>query len=790
MILAGGEGKRLRPITCTMPKPMVPLLNKPTLFYTLDLLKKHGLNDVTIALGYMGDSIRSALGDGSNLQLSIKYSSPEMRLGTAGSIKYALGKNNKDTVLIMSGDGMTDVDLTAAVAAHKSSGAAATLVLYSVAEPGEYGIALTDKQGCITGFTEKPAPGEAFSDLANTGIYIIEPWVFDELPEKCELDFSKDVFPKLLQKGEKLYGYKHKGYWSDIGNPHELLATQRDMLSGRCGFITEAQDNDGVLIEPGAVISPKAKLMPPCYIGREAQIGAYACVEPYSVVCSRAKLEEGCSVKRSVVMRDAILRQGAELRGAILCENAVAEEHSAAYEGAVIGARSVIGKGATVCAEVSIWPEKQVPGGEKCKANVSWGTGKSIKAKGCGFEDSGDITLTPERAVRIAAAYACQFKLPAELAIGCDGKAASVMLKYAAASGAASQGAEVLFAEAGSREAFSALLRHTAASGGIYVKSADEGCGVSLLLYDEQGIEAGKDSVRAVERAVWFGEQKPTTAAELGIIQTVGGGEACLRGEVMHAVDSAAIAKAPALLMLTAPNDLGMDVASILLRLGWRVDSVLDSQKLLPVYKEGMLSIRCDESERITACIAPAVVLDSYSLLAIIAEDIKAETVPMPLDTDSALEKYLESRGVTCLAAPEEASARRRFAADRKVYRAELLEPEYIIVKLCELFARGALQQAAKRLPVCFRRTGEVNAASGDAARMLRCLTEDEDAAVSDIAQGVKLKHDTGWVTVRPMESRAAFKVVAGSSNAEYSRELCDIYINKLKSIRTEGQKQ
>ncbi len=159
IILTGGEGKRLRPITCTMPKPMAPLLNKPTLFYTLELLKRHGLDDVTVAIGYMGGEIKKAVGDGRDFGLHVKYRSPSLRLGTAGSVKSALGNGLKGTVLVMSGDGLTDIDITAARKAHAASGASVTVVLSRVSEPCEYGIAVVDGRGFIKEFKEKPSPG-------------------------------------------------------------------------------------------------------------------------------------------------------------------------------------------------------------------------------------------------------------------------------------------------------------------------------------------------------------------------------------------------------------------------------------------------------------------------------------------------------------------------------------------------------------------------------------------------------------------------------------------------------
>lgn len=784
IILAGGEGKRLRPVTCTMPKPLVPLLNKPTLFYALEHLHRQGFDDITINLGYLSDEIKKAVGDGTAFGQRIRFCLPARSLGTAGSVRYAVGEKASQTVLVFSGDALTDFDLSAAYKAHKESCAEVTVLLYRVAKPGEYGIALTDERGFIKGFAEKPSRTQVFSDYANTGIYFIEPGALNDLPKDTDLDFSKDVFPKLLENGVKLFGLRMKGYWSDIGNVSELCRTQRDMLQKLVSFSTKAVEHDGVFIEPDAIVSPKARLSAPCYIGSGAQIGAYACVEPFSVICSGAKLEEDCSVARSVIMHGAALRSGAEVRGALICENAEVASDAAVFEGAVIGAGSLVQSRATVCPNVLIWPEKTVEQGEKCRANIVWGTGRGLSACGSCFSGSGDSYITPQRAVSIAAAYASRLRLPSELLIGCDGKPASVMLKHALAAGAVSQGVEALAAEYGSRYAFASLLRHMGAAGGLYASSSANDCEVCIRLYDSRGIEAEAADVRSVENALRSGEQRPVTSAELGAIRFVGGGDMCLAADIGRSVQSRILAASPKRLALNASEEICRDAAAYLLRYGWHADCRYDRKKLLPVFGDNVISILCDENERVAAYVAPDTVIDYHMLLAAVALDLQLKTAVVPLDLDTGLEEYLNSAGVSCRPAPDSAEARRRAAANSGLYVSALLEPVMTIVKVCELFAKGTLKESVEAMPACKRRTAEYKVAGEDAARMLRRLAEGGGDRVSDIAEGIKLKHDTGWVTVKPCPERSSFRVVAGSSDAEYSKELCDLYIDKLRSLK------
>ncbi|MDD7444534.1 MAG: NDP-sugar synthase, partial [Clostridiales bacterium] len=312
VIMAGGEGKRLRPITCTLPKPMVPLLNKPVIDYCIELLKKHGVEDITATLHYLPNVIMRHCGDGGKYGVKLSYSIEDAPLGTAGSVRKAVGADARRTIVI-SGDAMTDADLTEAMCFHKERGAAVTIVLKRVSVPTEYGVAMTDSKGKIYRFLEKPMLSEVFSDLANTGIYILEPEVIERIPEGEKYDFSKDLFPALLKEKMPVYGYVTDRYWCDIGDIAQYKAAQRDMLDGRCAFATAAKQKDGAWIEEGAVISEGAELLGPCYIGSGAEVSE-AVVSDYSVAGSGARIGRGSSLKRTVLMENTRVRENVELR--------------------------------------------------------------------------------------------------------------------------------------------------------------------------------------------------------------------------------------------------------------------------------------------------------------------------------------------------------------------------------------------------------------------------------------------------------------------------------------------
>ena len=229
--MAGGEGTRLRPLTSNQPKPMVSLCGKPCMEHIVELLKKHGFDETVVTLMFLPKVIRDYFGDGSSLGLSMQYSVEQAPAGTAGSVKLAEDHLRDDTFLVISGDALTDFDLGEIVAFHKQRGAMVTIALKRVENPLDFGVVVVDDEGRIDRFLEKPTWGQVFSDTVNTGIYVLEPEVFDHIPADTKYDFSQDLFPKLFEMGAPLYGYVAEGYWQDIGSllavPHGQLRPAR-----------------------------------------------------------------------------------------------------------------------------------------------------------------------------------------------------------------------------------------------------------------------------------------------------------------------------------------------------------------------------------------------------------------------------------------------------------------------------------------------------------------------------------------------------------------------------------
>ena len=291
--MAGGEGVRLRPLTVHRPKPLVPLLGEPVMGYAIQLLKKHGVGDIGVTLWYQPQKIRRFFGRGEQRGVQLRYYEEREPLGTAGSVKMAK-KQLKDTFFVLSGDGLTDCDLTDALRFHREKKALATLVLKRVNVPLPYGVVLTDGDSRITRFIEKPSWSRVFSDLVNTGIYILEPEIFDYIPDEGTPDFGKDIFPALLSGGLPLYGYETEGYWCDVGNQKAYLEAQMDLLSGK----VKLEHSSGV--HETAQISPSARIEGSCLIGANAVIGPGA-------VIKNAVIGDQCRVESGAVIENACL---------------------------------------------------------------------------------------------------------------------------------------------------------------------------------------------------------------------------------------------------------------------------------------------------------------------------------------------------------------------------------------------------------------------------------------------------------------------------------------------------
>ncbi len=371
VIMAGGQGTRLRPLTSNQPKPMIPIVNRPCMEHIIYLLKRHGFEDVVVTLEYLPEVIRGYFGNGSGWGVHIEYSVEEKPLGTAGSVKY-VEDQLQERFVIVSGDALTDVDLSEAVAFHEERGAEVTLVLKEVEDPSEFGIVEIGEDGRVTDFKEKPSEEEVFSYTANTGIYVLEPGVLREIPEGQEYDFSKELFPRMLDEGRSVYGYVTKGYWEDIGNIEQYMGAQRDVLDGKVKGVIPSGERlrEGVYVGRDVRLDDEDALEGPVVLGNDVRVSAGARVGPYSVVASDVSIGAGARVVESTVGGECAIGEEAELDGALLMRACNVGDRARVQRGSALGDGVSVGEGATV-AGANISPGHSIEGETEVTEDLS-----------------------------------------------------------------------------------------------------------------------------------------------------------------------------------------------------------------------------------------------------------------------------------------------------------------------------------------------------------------------------------------------------------------------------------
>ncbi|MFA7074067.1 MAG: mannose-1-phosphate guanyltransferase [Endomicrobiaceae bacterium] len=447
VIMAGGFGTRLRPITSSIPKPMAPVANKPMLSHIVELLKKYNFKDLTMMLYYQPEIITNYFDNGSNFGVNIKYLRPEADLGTAGSVGFAKDNIN-DTFLVISGDVLTDFDISKAIEFHKQKKAIATMVLTRVSNPLQFGVVITDKDGKIERFLEKPSWGEVFSDTINTGIYILEPEVFEYIPENKDVDFSKDLYPRLLKENKGLYGYVAEGYWKDIGNHDEYRFAHYDILDGKVKIdvpgIRKEIDGKTVIVGENTVIEEGVIFDSNVIIGNNTVIKKGARIGK-SVIGSDVTIGESSLVLGSVLWNKVSVGSEASLKEVVIGASTKLGERSSVQVGTIIADECNIGADATIRANLRIWPHKIVEKGAILSSSLVWGErwNKALFNAYGSITGLGNIEITPEFAAKIGSAYGAYVGSGAYVVISRDDHRTTRMIKRGLISGLLSAGVNV-----------------------------------------------------------------------------------------------------------------------------------------------------------------------------------------------------------------------------------------------------------------------------------------------------------------------------------------------------------
>lgn len=504
--MAGGFGTRLRPLTMTSPKPMVPVANKPMMHHIVNLLKQHGVQDVVSLLYFQPDKIKDYFKDGSEFGISMKYVAAEADYGTAGSVKNAY-QHLTDRFIIISGDVLTDFDITKALEYHDKQKSMATILLTRVTNPIQFGIVMTEEDGRITRFLEKPSWGQVFSDTINTGIYILEPEVLDLIPYQKDFDFSKDLFPLMLRNNLPLYGFTCEGYWRDIGNLNEYQQASLDILNK-----TVAIENVGTEIRPGVFVGSN------CSIGDQVEfiggsiIGNNVVIENgssvvTSIIGDSCLLKSGSKVTRSVIWSNAIIGSFATVTEDVLCHNIIIGDSAIVSENVFIADNCTIGENSHLHSNIKLWPNKVVEPGAILNHSLvheeKWIRELFNEARITGLSN---IDVVPEFASKLGVAIGNAFGLSGTILASRDGSNASRMIKRSITSGLLSTGIIINDLQTTSIPQTRQELTTGNYVGGLHVRTSPRNPqNIDIILFNADGRDIQLSRAKQIER-FYYGE--------------------------------------------------------------------------------------------------------------------------------------------------------------------------------------------------------------------------------------------------------------------------------------------
>src|SRR6516164_9790858 len=816
--MAGGEGTRLRPMTANQPKPLLPVVNKPIMEHVLLLLKRHGFTETVVTVQFLASLVRNYFGDGEDVGMSLQYATEEMPLGTAGSVKNAEDELRSDPFLVISGDALTDIDLSALVRYHKENSALVTVALTRVPNPLEFGIIIVDEDGRIQRFLEKPTWGQVFSDTVNTGIYVMEPEVLAEVPAGVSVDWSGDVFPRLLKEGAPLYGWIADGYWEDVGSHESYLKAQADVLSGRVETEMDGFEvSPGVWVSEGAEVDPEALLSGPLCIGDYAKIEAGAQLREFTVVGSNVVVKEGAFLHRAVVHNNVYVGQGTTLRGCVIGKNTDVMGSARIEEGAVVGDECVIEPEAYVSAGVKVYPFKTIEAGAVVNTSVIWESrGQRTLFGPRGVSGLINVEITPELCVRLASAYATTLKKGAVVTTSRDVSRAARAFKRAVQGALNASAIDVVDLEAQPLPVARFQTSHSDSSGGIALRTTPgDPQSVDIIFLDERGTELSQAAARKLERVFSRQEYRrafPGEIAELSypprivesyateLLRSVGM-SGVREADLKVVVDCAGGTASLVLPGLLGP--IGVDVLTV----NNRLDEASPTQSLAQV-RAGMqrlselvassradFGVRFDQvGERIQLVDDNgAMISDDRALLVVldlIAAERKAGRVALPVTTTRVAEQVCRFHGVDVTWTPTSLHGLTgAAAADEVIFAADgrggFVVPEFsrnldgiaAFVRLLGLVARTrmSLSQIDARIPRAYLLRRSMPTPWAAKGSIMRTVVEAAAEREMDTTDGVRVvEPDGGWVLVLPDPEEAVTHLWAEGPDADAAQALLD----------------
>lgn len=800
VIMAGGKGTRLRPLTCNKPKPMVPVLNKPVMEYAVDLLKKHGITEIAVTLQYLPDVIKDYFGDGSAFGVHLHYFEETVPLGTAGSVKNA-EEFLDEPFLVISGDGITDYDLTAAIDYHRQKGGIVTLVLARESTPLEYGVVMCDEQGKIIRFLEKPSWSEVFSDTVNTGIYIIQPDIFKYYEANRFFDFSKDLFPLLMGKNESLYGYVAEGYWSDIGSLEQYRQTHYDILDGKVqASVKGKQAPDGVWLGENVTLDPTVKITPPVFIGDNCRVSAGVQLGEYAVLGRENVLRGGATVRRSIMWDYNYLDHGVELRGAVLCSHTQVQANSALYEGVVIGDSSFLGQRVSVKPQVKVWPDKVVEDNTVLTDSLIWGEMRRknlFSVQGVG--GLANIEITPEFTVKLAVAYGANLRQGSQVVLSTDYHRASQVAKKAFTAGLLAAGISVSDIGVTTTSITRYAVKSLHAAGGVHIRLIPpfEKNRILLEFLDDEGINVSKDFERKIENAFFQEDFRRPDIGQLGEVRYVPQLADAYREGILKTINHDLIRRCRFKVLVAYDYlNLGWFIPPVFEKLGCQVSTVNQAdyslKDLAAMVRENRMDMGIvlnSNADQVMVITEEGQIIRDEEIMTLWAAVVfgggAGRTLGIPVTAPSVIEKLAEASDGTLVRT--KANPRALMEVSRGGLFQPLFDGTYIFIKLLEYLQgqQKSLSNIINDIPKTHVHKEVVQCPWTEKGLVMRRLMEDIKGRQVELLDGIKIYHPQGWALVLPDSEEPVFLVFSEAGSDEQAKELAAAYAKKIEEFKS-----
>lgn len=810
VVMAGGFGTRLRPLTANIPKPMTPLLDKPIIEHIIELLKKHNITDLILILYHQAEVIKDYFRDGKKFGVKIQYVKPDADYGTAGAV-YCGYELINGKFIIISGDVVTDFDLTHAVNFHEKKNSAATLVLTRAKNPLQFGIVLTDKDGKITKFFEKPSWSEVFSDTINTGIYVLEKETLALVPKargaKSDCDFSKDLFPYMLKHKMQLFGSIEAGYWRDVGSLEDYINTNLEALKGKVDLNMDVRNSkNNSLIAKTAKVSKSAKII-------------------NSVIGKRCVIGPNAVVKDSVLWNNVSLEEGVRVNYDVLCSGVKVKANSRINENCFIGDNVTIGNNTVVKKDVKIWPSKSVDSNSVVTKNLIW----EERWKDTLFTDSritglSNIEITPEFSAKLGMAFGVFAGLGSNILISRDIDNVSLMIKGAITSGLLSAGVTVHDFQTMPIPILRQELSKGKGTGGIFVrKSPFDSSKCDVIFFDSNGKDLSSSKTKSIERLVISNDARPIPFDKIGNITFPERTYESYKEQFLANLDKDIINKqrfkiainfSHGITSTILPNILGEFNIELV-----TLDSHLDAQKqarspeefktALQQLSYVVTSLKYDAGflidaggEKIYLVDDSGKILSYDRFLSVVVYMYltlfpKTKKIAVPIQASSEIDIVAKKYYTDIVRVKDSHFAIMNATDDPDVELAGgtkggVIFPQFLfatdgmftIMKILELAAKShkKLSEIERRAPRLYMAKNNIFCTKDQKGKIMRKLVEESEGKKRQLIDGIKIFFDVNkWVLCIPDSERELFHVNAEARTQKAADELVREYSNKIK---------